>query len=340
MPSGLRSSGPEPVSHQRKAVGGFLILLGWFILELASFLTADVQRDHSRVVDVGPLFTLGLALTIAGTRVRRQWRAFLGVGSFIFGVYTLGAALLSDRSRRLVFLSFLGSAIAQIVFGLTLIAWAKHRREITIRRALSADTRREIYSSRPRAVPVTVTLLSVGFGIAILDMFEIDRSWMPPEFPRLVLLAVMVTLIGYSTALVVSIWKGMNWARILVAGSFSIAVAMNARRYTDVISAGGLTAATRVIELAVNAVGVGLLFASGSNVWFKLRKAARSGRVIVPATSARDTNRFSRRTRLFIAILLSVAALVFYQEVILRHYDQKPLPEPLPAPYLPPVEEP
>jgi hypothetical protein len=221
---------------------------------------------------------------------------------------------------------FLGAiTLGEVALGTLLLAWARRLQEIPVLR-LPPAVRYEIARTRPLAVRSAVVLSWAILGAGIVQLAT-DRSWMaPPSFLWAVLLIGLVLL--SLIALTLSIWAGMNWARVLYVLA-SLGSATSWRWYTDTLSKGDVKAGIIGFQIVATIAIIILLFSGGSNAWFKMRRAARLRQqtrhttVTYPISiraprfeSAAGVLGLSRRASVILAVVLVMLLLLLYQLLV------------------------
>ena len=124
-----------------------------------------------------------------------------------------------------------------------------------------------VLAERPLQVAYAVRLLWLSIVIAVaLVHFELQRT---ESDSALVLWIFAAVILALAAALNIFVWRGANWARIvvLVLGIFSAMTI--ATTIDEILGNSGVEIALEAISLAVDVAAIYLLFTKPGVLWFR-----------------------------------------------------------------------
>ena len=142
--------------------------------------------------------------------------------------------------------------------------------------ATVADVETLTSLERPRHVTIAVHLfwitLAIGVPGAIYSLVTGDKSGMPRGAQIAFTLIVWAISWGIAIWLLLSVRKGKNWARIVEAVFLALGLLISFWAARIMFSAGWYMGSTYLLQTALNALAVALLFTPSSNAWFRAIK--------------------------------------------------------------------
>jgi len=125
----------------------------------------------------------------------------------------------------------------------------------------------------PRQVKIAVGLLWLSVALSI-PMFLLSGSHEPSEeaLDSTVVVFVLGVLCIFSAYVNVMVYRGNNWARLVILFSFALSALM---LYLPSDESTAIERALEVLLFVLDAVTVYLLFREPGSLWFKNRDAAQ-----------------------------------------------------------------